>query len=220
MAISKAFINGSASALAEFLDGSGLFGSVAEAEGVVTCYDEDDNPVYVFTNIEGNRLSIQVYYNNGASSTYNNWSGYDTKVAYAYKCANGVLINVYSVYGWTYGAVLLTKTNSGKNCIVFSSNLAQDASIYTSFKAMAYDDAEPSPAMSFSNLAANQTQLVPFPTNCPFGAQSFTPNAGYMPVGQCYSMGYGKILLSEAEYVTNGYWAIRDSTESCAVPHA
>lgn len=210
MAISKAFIDGSASLFAEFLESSGLFGSVTESDGTVTCYDEDDNPVYVFTNIGNNRLSIQVYYNNGASSTYNNWSGYDTKVAYAYKCANGVLINVYSVYGWTYGAVLLTKTNSGKNCIVFSSNLAQDTSIYTAFKAIAYDDVAPINSTTLAPNNWNQTSVTSFLSNNDMNVTSFTPDAGFILYGENYDNGYGSLYMDGTIWLTNGYWAIRD----------
>jgi hypothetical protein len=212
MAITKSYINGDASALAEFLNDSGLFGAVTESEGVITCLDENiNNPVYVLSDINNsNRLTIQTYYNNGESSTTNGWSGYSTKPAYAYKCVNGVLIDVYSTYGWSYGAVLMTKTNNNEYCIVYSSDLAQDTSIYTSYKAIAYNDVDPMSANSFSSNTKNQTVIAPFATNNDGSKASFTPNAGMILFGQYYSSGYGSLNMGGTTWLTNGYWAIKD----------
>jgi hypothetical protein len=93
---------------------------------------------------------------------------------------------------------------------VYSSDLAQDTSIYTSYKAIAYNDVDPLSANSFSPNTKNQTVIAPFATNNDGSKASFTPNAGMILFGQYYSSGYGSLNMGGTTWLTNGYWAIKD----------
>jgi hypothetical protein len=218
MAISKAYINGSASALAEFLESSGLFGSVTYSGSTVTCKDDNENTVCIISDVGGSltSTSITVYYDGGESSASggNTWSQNYTHISYAYKCANGVIIQIANGSDTEIACILLTKTNRGKICTVFSYQSSTDASRYTTFHCISFDDVAPISTITLAANQKNQTSVTSFLSNNDLNASSYTPDAGFVLFGQNYTMGYGSLTMGGEIWLTNGYWAVRDGAAS------
>lgn len=130
-------------------------------------------------------------------------------------CDNGFLtVGRYGLNGSSRFALLVAKTNNGKPAIIFNryGSATDNQVFYNGVKHVAFGD---SPTMSttttFTPEAGQQTMLVPFATNADIGDVSYTPNAYYLPMCQNYTSGIGKFSIGSDTYITNGYWAIKDS---------
>lgn len=174
------------------------FAAVTVESGVITCTDADGN-----TLLTKGSNSLTAYKSASASAGISPHAGMQT-VTEAYNCANGALL-VFS--NGTYTAhVLITKTNNGATAIVFSQPTIPGFT--NGISSVAWGDILPNNAYAFTALTANQTQLVPFCTDAALGTVSYTPNAFYIPVGQYRA--FGVMTLDGVNYLTNGYWAIKD----------
>jgi hypothetical protein len=122
-------------------------------------------------------------------------------------CANGALIRCGA--SSTQSDFIITKTNNNKTAFVyFQGNVTQLTR--NNFRVVAWGDTTPDTTRSYTATEANQTQFVPFCTDAALGDVSYTPNAFYIPVGQHFNMGIGKLTMDGVDYLTNGYWAIKD----------
>lgn len=178
------------------------FAAVTYADSTITCTDADGNTLLTFG------VGITAYKSATASVTMIN---VNPTFSYAYTCANGAILEstVPSSPSSAVNCTLITKTNNGKTAIVFSAGTA--AAVYRSnIKRVAWGDAQPDTVFAFTQITANQTQLVPFCTDAAIDVPSYTPNAYYIPVCQNPSMGNGKLTIDGTTYLTNGYWAIKD----------
>jgi hypothetical protein len=218
MAITRTYINGDTSTLVSFLESSGLFDSVTAESSTITCKDADNNTMLIIAPEDigyyGNQIGV--YASSSVAETIHlRNNSYNTYFIDGYSCANGVILQYGSTQASDYNACLLiTKTNNDAVAVVVSSSATTIPAAYTSFYAVAWGDTAPISAYTTAANAQNQTMLVPFATNANEGAQSYTPNAGFMISGQLYSLGYGKATIGSGTYITNGYWAIKDGAES------
>jgi hypothetical protein len=212
MAISKVYINKDYDTLVSFLTNSGLFDSVERFSSTITCKDANDKVICTFSSIDNN-MSLTVYYQNSEKSINILYSS-NAYIDYGYSCANGVMLNLhpFSTGVPTMGTVLLAKTNNGEVAVIFTSTTGSGSDkLHSPYHAICLSDVDPLSTFQFYLHAGNQTKIVAFSTNNDLGTTSFTPNAGYMPVGQNYDMGYGSIVMDGVTWLTNGYWAIKDS---------
>lgn len=222
MAITSTYINNDMTVLTTFLQQMvpEYFASVAysEASNAITIKDADDNIIFVIRYLSypiGYELTA--YCKNGGSFTSTCATSTSAKVGNiqrAYLCNNGALIGITHGGGAAYGAILIAKTNNNETAFVFTYATSGNWGNLTSFSksacAVAFSDDEPIPSFSFYSNNRSQTLLVPFFTNPEIGKVSWTPNAGFLEAGQYYSMGYGTLTLDGVNYLTNGYWAIKD----------
>lgn len=211
MAITSEYIGGDNEKLREFLEDSGFFGSVLYDSGTdtVTMKDNDNNILATFGD---NTFTAYVDATHSASRKFVNSTGYGIHTAY--KCGNGILLKFSGFSAGYLGYqthILITPTNNNKLCFVFSNSNAQGTyTDYINFYIVAWGDSVDITArtMGYNNNA--QTLMIPFLTNANVGNTSYTPDAFYLLYAQYYSMGYGIITLNNTNYLTNGYWAIRD----------
>lgn len=212
MAISSTYIGGDTNTLKSFLEDSGLFDSVTISGDVITIADADSNTLATFDGSNGLTLTA---YSDATHSASRAWSGANYGARIGYKCANGVLILVSGLSSGYYGYwahILISKTNNNKVAFVFSSNdTAAGDSNFKNFYSVAWGDSASISSRTMTPNDSTQTQLVPFLTTADVGDASYTPKAFFLLYGQFYSMGYGKLNIENVTYLTNGYWAIKDS---------
>lgn len=194
----------------------------SENDDAVSCYDADGNLVLTFTP-SGVGFFVTAYRSDG-SSAVTEYGAADSSsknascsINYVYQCTNGIMMHLYNTGSNTYtrnGEFIITKNNHDETVIINAysggTNSTWSGAVTTSVKATAWTDVSPASTLTFHASAGNQTQLVPFCTDAAFNQTSYTPNAFYMPKGQHYSMGYGKIEIDGVAYLSNGYWAIKD----------
>ena len=119
-------------------------------------------------------------------------------------CTNGCIISCDS------GSILITKTNNDDVCIVANNGLYG----YQAMSIIAWNDVAPFNKFSYTPTSRNQTEIVPFVTCSDIDRQSYTPNAGYMPFTQYDGNSlrqYFKMTLDDEDYITDGFWVIRDT---------
>lgn len=211
MAISKIYINSNTTTLKDFLLDSGLFDSVTVSSNTVSCYDSDSNLVATINNNTSYGNVITTLYANNSLNTGN--ITHTGNITYGYKCNNGIMLRVYNSSGDYNNTIMFSRTNGGKiACVCSIQNASQTTGAnHLSFWAIANGDVSPLNSYSFSKNTRNQTSIIPFMTCNDLSASSYTPNAGYIPNGQYYNMGYGSIVIEQTTYLTNGYWVIKDA---------
>lgn len=233
MAITKEVINGDFTKLATFLTNSGFVTAVNDS-GTVKCYDDDGNllaEIYV----SGSTIHIPLYWkDSGDTSLHIQFSSMinNTSIKTAFSCANGVMIACHASDTWmssgNTGYLLITKNNHDDItfvCTPVPSSIAPNATrdCVTKFIPLAWTDdgtiCNPTWSqwnfMGFQILEAvpglhNQSALIPFPTYAKPGVISYTPNAGFFLISPSYTVGEGVIQYDGHNYLTNGYWAIKD----------
>lgn len=212
MAITKTYINGNFSVFGSFLESSGLFDSVVVSGDTITCKDADENTLLIFSNAS-QTMRITAYANASASKyvEYNyGTSSTQVTIEYGYACTNGVMLKFG---GMNYNAcAMITKTNNGEIVTVMSNS--EITNPYTVVWCVAWGDVAPFANFTFTANERNQTVVAPFATCADVGDVSYTDKAGYMPFGQYYNSGYGTLNIDGVEWLTNGYWAIKDGAAS------
>lgn len=206
MAITKEYLNQDWNDLTTFLSGSGFFGSVTHAEDVITCKDSDNNTVMKIDHSVSS-VATTVYADTSVSQSVSS----TCKPEYGCKCTNGILI--YNKSSNSYRQfILVTKTNSNKTAVVLTSqsNAQSSKNACETYYCISIGDTTPLATDTFTSREKNQTQIVPFTTNNAANTVSYTPNAGYLSVAQYYSMGLGTLTVNGDDYLTNGYWVIKD----------
>lgn len=211
MAISKTYINDDFSVLQSFLSASGLFGSVEVNERTVTCKDSESNTLLTFS-VASSAMTITAYANSSVSKEIQYPYGSSSTqviITYGYACTNGVMLQFS---GMNYAAcVLITKTNSGGVAIVMSDSTISNRKPYTdAVWCVAWGDVSPFASFTFTTNERNQTVISPFVTCAGINNASYTDKAGFIPIGQYYSSGYGTLSIDGTAWLTNGYWAIED----------
>ena len=191
------------------------FGSVVAASSTtLNCYDSDDNTV-LNINIGANQYSdiITAYASETVSTSLSNGEGI-SKITYAATCSRGCLLTFSSGSNGRM-EVLITKSNNNITTVVFSKGITTNNGQLYGMYCVAWGDINPISSLSVTPITtAQQTQIVPFLSNAPYGTISYTPDAFYIPVGQYYGMGIGQLTLNGNIYLTNGYWAIKDGAVS------
>lgn len=211
MAITKTYIGMDFDSWKAFLDDSGMFSSVTKVDsgGVVTltCNDENGNSVLTISKTAVATVAFKAFTTGGHEVTpasYNLSAGSDTN--YGYKCANGIMIGMKSSNSELF-SVLITRNNSGALTFVLPNLTASR----TSFYCVTYEDTYPVHSYVIGNNSSNQTQIVSFVTNAGLDTLSYTPDAFFMPFSQYYTLGYGRLTLGNVDYLTDGYWAIKEN---------
>ena len=186
------------------------FGSVVATSSTnIECYDSDGNTILIIHPATGN--AITVYASETTSISLSNSEAIN-KITYAAACSHGCLLTFASGSNGRM-EVLITKSNNNITTIVFRKGL--DGGQLSGFYCVAWGDIDPISYLSVTPITtAQQTQIVPFVSNAPYGTISYTPDAFYIPVGQYYNMGIGQMTLNGNIYLTNGYWAIKDGAVS------
>lgn len=126
------------------------------------------------------------------------------------KCGGGIIV----MTNYSNGVVcfIITKTKDNETAVICSAHGAYGTVLAQNVHAVAWgDETDASKLLTFTASSQNQTQLVPFTTYAKAGTVRYTPNAFYVPVGEYYSIGYGKFSDGTFTYITNGYWAIKDA---------
>ena len=123
-------------------------------------------------------------------------------------CNGGVLIIADGI------GILITKSNTGKTIIVESCNYQTGNSAqqykYQYVYAITFGDVSLIP-LHFSPQDCTLIQLIPFVTNNGYGNINYAPNAFWIPFGEFYGYHSAKFTGPDGyEYITNGYWAVRD----------
>lgn len=220
MAITKKFINADRSKLKTFLEETGFFGSVRVDSidvSYLNLYDDADNLLCKLS-----PTTCMLYWDNNATNhldvTLANSSG-NGGVTYAYYCPNGIMLACHQNQNYN-SYIMITRTNNDKLAFIVSytgSNQSSGDHVKNFFPIAWGDDgtlAHPSTSVynqySIIPNQRNQTQITPFVTYSEEGTLSYTPNAGWFSASQNYNTGDGKITLDDGEYISNGYWAIKD----------
>lgn len=126
------------------------------------------------------------------------------------KCNGGIMVIAGSESSHDM-SFIITKTNNDVTAVIVGSYSNHATAMTSNIYAAAWGDAEDSTKkLTFTPVSQNQTQFVSFTTYAKPDTISYTPNAFYMPVGEYYSLNYGKFTAGGETYITNGYWAIKD----------
>lgn len=207
MAITKTYLDNNTVNIAGFLTNTGLFSSVIESSGTITCKDGNSNTVLTITNYVDNlTLTFTVNVgNNTFTKTYTN-----TGLNYGYNCSNGAfLVLNYGSMDNKY-SIVLSKTNNDKVAVVLPDSYSDRNRLYS----LSYSDTWPVNYYDVSPSVSEQTVLCPFITNAATGTSSYTPKAFYIPYGEYVGRGYAKFNMNGTDYVTDGYFAISDAVSN------
>ena len=131
-------------------------------------------------------------------------------VNYAYQCANGIAFSPTISTGDPF-TIAITKNNNGETAVISAQQFGASTLINMvsqSLSAISLSCVAPLKTFSFNRTDYNLTTLVPFPCSNALGNPTYTPNAFYMPHSQ--NTAVGKLVINGAEYLSNGYWCIKD----------
>jgi hypothetical protein len=212
MAISRTNVN-DLHELADWLSAYAVpayFASVEYSSNCITCKDADGH-----TRMTYSPDQFAIYKRTGVSELFTLNGFQYPSVSYpavAASCGGGLMVIVARVSPAAYLDIIITRTDSGETAVIVgSSSQSRDSALRSGIHAVSWGDAyDTLKTLTFSASAQNQTQLVPFTTYAEYSRISYTPNAFYMPVGEYYSLTYGKFNAGDDTYITNGYWAIKD----------
>ena len=200
------------------------FASATYDSSIGTSFKDGDNNVLLMETERSATNSAWILYKSASSSialSYHSTNQADqTYVSKIVSCDGGVLIHMTGSNRSTPGGdLIITRGNDGKTVIIGNTNYTARGTTgtdqlyrYTKIDMIKWgDDTSANKRLTFTAAASNQTQMVPFTTYCKAGYISYTPDAFWMPFGEFYEVHVGKFLgPDDMEYVTNGYWAIRD----------
>lgn len=204
MAISKTYLGGDLSSVSSFLDSTDLFSSVEFANGTITCKNNDDTTVLTITKPDNYTFTFTVSLT-GSHTWEKTYESHGLN--YGYKCANGAFLVLNYLSQENKYSVMITKNNDGKVSFVFPDSYSNRTYVCC----LTYSDTFPVTYYTVAQSVAEQTVLSPFITNAPAGATSYTPGAFYIPFGEYVGRGYAKFTMNGKMYMTDGYWAVRDS---------
>lgn len=196
-----------------------IFNAVTFSDSVLTTTDADNNVVLQING--GTGSSSSAYFRAfRASENYLEVKGNKLPrdgYIQIIGCDNGFIIdsNITDTSGYNrHFAALFTKTNNGKIAVIFPSALASGATAQftTALNHVAFGDSETiATTTTFTPESGQQAMLVPFATNADIGDVSYTPDAFYLPMNSAYGFGIGKFSIGDDVFITNGYWAVKDS---------
>lgn len=199
------------------------FSSVTLSDNAILFYEGDNlifkiQATYVDSDYILSKIEAWKSVSNSVSRTYSTTQkSYFPGTSIAL-CDGGIIVR-FGVREYN-SPLLITKSNSGKTVFVFSSDSANSASNakakYTNIASVAWGDSitdvSSERILTFNAVEEYQTQFVPFTTYCQPDTVSYTPAAYYMPIGQYFSLSYGKFISGNYTYITNGYWAVKDAS--------
>ena len=186
-----------------------FFAEVTYENAQAICRDSIGNEMLSLKLQNGLQVKVTRIDGSSASITY----GTVDTIAIACACSTGILLRflLSSAPSFIYDLAIV-KNNHDRTAFIFGSAEGSAQNRLTlNLRRIAYDDTSTVTGFTFSPLAADQTQLVPFCTDAALGTTSYTPDAFYMPVGQYFGMGLGKFTANGDDYLSNGYWAFRDA---------
>jgi len=191
------------------------FAAITTANDKLTGYRDSGKTEPVFEYEYGWSGKFTAYKSASVSRYVTGGSGYSAQIPEVMTCKNGVIIGLGDP---VYAYAIITKTNGGETATIIGANSSGVSYACGTFYCTAWgDDTTLTASTAFTPRDANQTCLVPFMTDAPYGRSniSFTPYAFYIPQGQYYNLGMGTFWTTDGstfnkEYITNGYWAIQD----------
>lgn len=188
-----------------------------ESSNIDIYRDTNNNPLFAYVGVtSGGQASAcmfrayksgSVYYDTDYASTD---AGKTSAVNKIISCDGGVLIVGEGI------GVIITRTNNNGICVILRDNYKNGTTgqqyKYQGVRCFSWGDiTAEEKSLTFSPATLSQTQLVPFTTYCQYGTNNYTPDAFWIPVGEFYSIPAGKFTgPNGVDYITNGYWAIRD----------
>ena len=207
MAITRTTINGDINALKTALEslGSGFFDSVTISSSMITCKDDDNNPVFYasicyMTEYRGYRTASN-YISAQSNETY-------FKPMYFYKVGD-----VGGAIELAEGSlILIAKTKSGKTGIVLPEPQTRGV-----LKAACFgDDSSFTGTLKFADssspTAGNHTQFVNVPLFGTYDSADYFENAFYIPMAQTGMRDVVQTVVTSTEtYLTDGYFALKET---------
>lgn len=195
--------------------------------------DSEDNTLIVCTGVGGQKLlgikmhstsafypdSCILYKSDGTATTVAQATSTNTVFRYAAVCNNGALIRFDRYANNTDSnnpcIILISKTNLDKTAVVVTATFSSSgytAGVYMSdsLRIIAEGDAPTMYYLTFSLRRMQQAQFIQFATCPESGVVSFTPNAFYMQSCSFYTSVFDTVTVDGVDYMTNGYWAIKD----------
>lgn len=223
MAITRAQV-ASVEALATWMQENtvpNIFKSVTYTDSVLAATDDEDNVVFELNG--GNGAGSSGYFR--AYRAESNSLGFVlnlfpvSTMIDIIGCDNGFIFEAHvrnSSGAERLFAVLIAKTNNDRIAIIFPSTPPATTSspqqYTTALNHVAFgDSATMSTTTTFTPEAGQQASLTVFKTNADIEDVSYTPKAFYLDMNSNYASGIGKFSLDDGIYITNGYWAIKDS---------
>lgn len=164
------------------------------------CIKDSDGHI-LFTNYPGSGSAGYIYYNNGSSTINLNAVGSAGHTNDIYFCDKGFLLKTANSSSSTPALVLFTWNDDGKLIMVGASSNG------LSPKCVRYTDSV-AQSCTYTANAANATSLCNFVPKGAVGEDSFAQYAYFMPLCQ-YNVP-GILTLNDEQYITNGYWCIKD----------
>lgn len=203
MAVTKTFLDGSVSLVADFLSNTGLFNNVTVNGSAITCTDPDNIGVFIVEKTDDYDWRFTVNINGGHTyqKEYTN-----TGLNWGYACANGAILVLNTGSQDNKFSLLISKTNQNKIAFLIPDSFV----LRTKFYCIAYSDIYPVTEYNISPSVSEQTILSPLITNAAIGTTSYTPNAFYIPYGEYVGRGYAKFIMNGSTFLTDGYFAISD----------
>lgn len=214
MAISQVYINNDMTALKNFLDGfNGMTATLSS--DTITMKDSSNNTLCTITQTQtanGYTYAFEAF----ASASLSQTATYNYSVntlVYAWKCNGGIMLDFRASDNEYHYPFYITKTNNGKTAFVFTTGtyFGDNETLHNNLACIAFGDIGTLSTYTFSPTPKRQAIICPMPTNNAYGTPSYTQNAGFMPFNSAYNMGYGSITMNGVEYLTNGYFAIKDA---------
>lgn len=189
------------------LEASGLFDHVEQPNAnnwPINAYDENNTLIVQFKWVSSNHR-VLFYYNNGSSDTSGWCNG--TNFLVAYWTVNGIMIK-YNTDA-SPRALIITKDNNGE--YTFIGTPSGDPNDIMAIRRSYTGTVSTSTSQHFTALDDNQTALVPFIVKINSGeSKSYTPNAFWIPNSENRNIGWCAMALEGYQYVTNGYYALKD----------
>lgn len=165
-------------------------------------------PAIEFYRLNNGALYVVFYYNSGSSNTYSQINNV-TRLAYAYACDQGLMINSYlTADGSTWATVMITKGNDGYPFVVISNGGTHTSNV----KICHVTDTNAITNAALTRGTTDyQNAMCPFigygdllsVTHAPYAyflvqSTTFVQNAGYSTMK----------FNGEIDGISNGYWVI------------
>lgn len=154
--------------------------------------------------------STTLYYNNGESTvSANSISTIAISSAYIYLCNNGIIIDKRGSSTRQYSPVMIAKNTDGVCSILYSTDTTANSNVayYTNLHSVSYVG-NTIADFGFTPINIESTALTNVCYHGEIGKKNCMEN-GYISLFYQYNSA-GILMIDGEEYVTNGYWCIKD----------
>lgn len=239
MAITSLLIENDLDALADFIDGfNGMsVEKIIESDETVglELQDQAGHTLCIMQyNSTTNKLQIQANLSDEVWETadfpYYTSGTFDRGIRRAWKCANGIMIDLCNNYSTPLCyPFYIVKTSLGSTAFIFStsSSLGSISMLYTDLVCVTYgdsgtmDDPAANRKFSFTKTVRPCMVVCPVPTRSEYGVASYTYKSGIVLFNTFYdTSGYGKyggVISGGKTYLSNTYFAIEDESVTGSV---